>query len=400
MSDLFSRPRSPILCALLGMTALCLPGTVFAQQQKGAARVQPVIVQVAKTDHFVDRVEALGTLRANETITVTATVTETVTAVNFDDGQRVEKGDILVEMTRGEEAAALDAEQATVEEAKRQLERLRPLVKSGAASKSVLDERQREYETARARLAGVQSRISDRIIIAPFSGVVGLRQVSPGAVLQPGMKITTLDDDSVMKLDFSVPEIFLPVLQPGLEVVATSAPFGDREFRGQIYSVDSQIDPVTRSIMARALVPNDDRLLKPGLLMSVTLLKNPRQALVLPEEAIIPEARRNYVFVATSAGDPATVSKREVRIGARRPGDIEILDGIAAGDLVVTRGAMNMSDGAAVRIVARQEGDENLSELLEQAREAGGREPAAGGKTPEKGAGKGPEDTGTERKGR
>lgn len=354
-------------CAALGLTILACPASSFAAQKGGGmGGPRPVVVEAVKKDHFEDRVEALGSLRANETVTLTATVTETVTAVNFEDGQRVQKGDVLVEMTRGEEAADLDAQQATAEEAKRQMERLEPLVKSGAASTSTLDEKQREYETAKAGLAAVQSRISDRLIVAPFSGVVGLRQISPGAVLQPGMKITTLDDDTVMKLDFSVPMVFLSALQPGLEIIAQTAAFGDQQFKGQIFSVDSQIDPATRSIMARAIIPNPDRILKPGLLMTVTLLKNPREALVVPEEAITSEAQKNFVFTVTDEDGKATAHKREVTLGARRPGDVEILSGIAEGDLVVTRGAMNMTDGMAVNVTARQQGHETLPELLRQ----------------------------------
>jgi membrane fusion protein (multidrug efflux system) len=340
-----------------------IPGA-FAQQSGRAKGPQPVIVTKVAVEPFSDSVEALGTLRANESVTLTATVTEPVTAVNFEDGQRVEKGEVLVEMMSAQEKAELDAERATAAEARRQMERLAPLVKSGAASQSLLDQRRREYETARAGLEAVQSRISDRIITAPFSGVVGLRNISVGAVLQPGTKITTLDDDSVMKLDFAVPSIFLSALQPGLEIVATSQAFKGREFRGQIASIDSQIDPVTRSVIVRAILPNDEKVLRPGLLMSVEIMKNPRQAIVIPEEAVVPEARRNFVYVVETAGDSVTASKREVTLGARRPGEVEVIEGLAAGNSVVTHGTMNLSDGAAVRIEAVDDGRQPLQELL------------------------------------
>jgi membrane fusion protein (multidrug efflux system) len=360
-----------LACALFPALALAQGGG--KEGGKSAARIQPVIAAPVKRAEFVDKIEALGTLRANETVTLTATVTEPVTAVNFEDGARVEKGDALVEMTSAEEAAELDAEQATVDEARRQVERLKPLVEKGAAAPSLLDERQRELDTAKARLAGVQSRISDRLIIAPFTGVVGLRNISVGTVVQPGMKITTLDDDSVMKLDFSVPAIYLPALKPGLEIVARTAAFGDREFRGKISSVDSQVDPQTRSIMARALIPNDERMLKPGLLMSVNLLKDPRTALVIPEEAIVPLGRRNYVFVVQD-GDPATVRRQEIIIGARREGEVEVVDGLQEGLKIVTHGTMNVADGGAVSVESVDTGDESLREMLSPAQT----EPASG----------------------
>lgn len=337
---------------------------------KGPARTQPVIVASVKTDSFADHIEALGTLRANETVTLTATVTETVTAINFEDGQRVEKSAVLVEMTSAEEAAELDAEQATLEESRRQVERLEPLVKSGAAAQSLLDERRRVYETAKARLIAVQSRISDRLVIAPFSGIVGLRNISVGTVLQPGMKITTLDDDSVMKLDFAVPSIYLPALRSGLEIVARSAAFGDRIFEGSIASIDSQVDMQTRSIMARAVIPNDEGLLKPGLLMSVNLMKDPRNALVIPEEAIVPLGRKTYVFVIVDKDGATTVARREIVIGSRRPGEVEVREGLEEGERVVTHGTMNIADGAVVTVKAEETGDETLQDMLAPAEAA------------------------------
>jgi membrane fusion protein (multidrug efflux system) len=167
-----------------------------------------------------------------------------------------------------------------------------------------------------------------------------------------------------MKLDFAVPSIFLSALQPGLEIVATSQAFKGREFRGQIASIDSQIDPVTRSVIVRAILPNDEKVLRPGLLMSVEIMKNPRQAIVIPEEAVVPEARRNFVYVVETAGDSVTASKREVTLGARRPGEVEVIEGLAAGNSVVTHGTMNLSDGAAVRIEAVDDGRQPLQELL------------------------------------
>jgi len=361
------------LATFFCLTLLIAP-VAFAQPGGGPKAPQPVIVTKTVKEPFADSVEALGTLRANESVTLTATVTETVTAVNFEDGQRVEKGDILVEMMSTQEKAELDAERATAEEAKRQVERVAPLVKSGAASQSVLDQRQRELETAKARLEAVQSRISDRIITAPFSGRVGLRNISVGAVLQPGTQITTLDDDSMMKLDFPVPSLFLPVLEPGLEIVAMSRAFEGKEFKGKISSIDSQIDPVTRSVIVRAVIPNEDTLLRPGLLMSVEIMKDPRQAIVIPEEAVVPEARKNFVYVIESAEGKETAQKREVTLGARRPGEVEILEGLAEGESVITHGTLNVIDGSAVKVTAVESGDETLQELLGK-----NTAPAAGG---------------------
>jgi membrane fusion protein (multidrug efflux system) len=353
--------KNHILLGLAVLTVFTQP--VLAQGKlRGAPKATPVIVSTVYNDKFVDTVEAIGTLRANETITLAATVTDTVTAVNFTDGQRVSKGDILVEMTSGEEKALLDQQKALVNEAQKQLNRTRDLARSGAAASSVLDERQREYTAAKAGLAALQSRLENYIIVAPFDGIVGLRNVSPGALLQPGMKITTLDDDSVMKLDFSVPSVFLQTLKPGVEIIASATGFKE-EFKGDVSAIDSQIDEATRSVIVRAVIPNPDGKLKPGLLMTVKLLKNPRDVAVIPETAIVPEGRKHFVLVV---GDDNIVEKREIIIGARRPGDVEVVDKLKVGEKVVVQGTMMAQDGKAVQISAEQKKGESLQDLLKR----------------------------------
>ena len=326
----------------------------------------PVIVKEVFIDRFVDRVEALGTLRANESLELTATVSETVTGVHFEDGQRVEAGAILVEMTNEEEHALIEEERSTLAEAKKQYDRLRILVRQGAASKSLLDQRRREYETARARLRATESKLKDRLILAPFSGVVGLRNISVGALIEPGDLITTLDDDSVMKLDFTVPSVHLATLKTGLPIEARSPAYAGRRFEGTVSSISSRIDPVTRAIMARAVLSNPERLLKPGLLMSVELLKNPRDVLVIPEEALIPSGRENHVLVVDRSTESAVARRRKVTTGSRRPGEVEILDGLVAGEFVVIHGTLGIRTGQPVTIIAVDRGDETLEHLLAQ----------------------------------
>ncbi len=326
----------------------------------------PVIVATVERKPFVDEVEALGTLRAKESVDLTSTITELVTSVNFEDGQRVKEGDLLVEMAASEELAELTEEQSTLKEAKRQLDRIRPLAKKGVASESVLDQRRREYQAASARADAVKSRINRRRLLAPFDGVVGIRTISVGALVQPGTTITTVDDDSMMKLDFSVPSIYLPSLKPDVVIEATTRAFPGRVFEGRVSSVDSRIDPVTRSILVRAIIDNPDRALKPGLLMRVVLQKNPRNALLVPEEALIANGEKNAVLVVTKADDMTTVERRTVAIGQRRKGEVEILAGIQEGDKVVTHGTLRARPGMPVTIKAEQKADEPLRDMLKQ----------------------------------
>lgn len=357
------RYLAPALMALMFM-----PGAAFAQGKPAAGKgpqVVPVVVSSAYTDNFVDKVEAIGTLRANESITLASTVTETLTAVNFTDNQRVKKGDILVEITSSEEKALLDQQLALVTEAGKQLERAKELSKGGAVSSLTLDERQRDYSSAKAGLAALQSRLQDHIIVAPFDGVVGLRNLSVGALVQPGTKITTLDDDSVMKLDFSVPAVFLPALKPGVEITARASGFNE-DFKGEVSAIDSQIDEVTRSVIVRAMIPNPDFILKPGLLMTVDLLKNPRVAVAVPETAIVPEGNKQFVFVVDPSSKPPTAEKREVSVGTRREGDLEVKDKLKAGEKVIVQGTMMVRDGSAVNILTEQARGESLHDLLKR----------------------------------
>lgn len=346
---------------IVACIALAAMSPALAQGRGGPAQV---FVQEATTSRFVDRIEAIGTLRANETVEITATVTDTVTGVYFDDGARVGVGDILLTMADGEERALLEEENAAAEEARRQLNRARTLVGQGSISRSVLDERNRAYETAVARRRALQSRLKDRVISAPFDGVVGLRRISVGALVTPGDVITRIHNDGVMKLDFSVPSTFLSSLKPGIAIRAKARALEGREFEGEISSLDNEIDPVTRSIIVRAMLENEDRVLRPGLLMSVELLRNPRDAVSIPEEAIVPIARETYAFVAVEKDGVMIAERRRITIGARRPGEVEVIEGLSAGEAIVTRGAGQLQPNQAIIVRANGTQGDTLENLL------------------------------------
>lgn len=324
----------------------------------------PVIVKTLAEEPFAPTIEALGTLRANEAVTLSATVTETIRAIHFQDGQRVQAGDVLVEMTSGEQHALLAEAQSQLDEARRQFERVESLVATNLANESLLDQRRQAYQSAQARLQATQSRLSDRLIVAPFDGVVGLRNISVGTLVRPGDTITTLDDDRMMKLDFSVPAVFLETVRPGAKVTAQSPELRDVEITSEVASVSSRIDPLTRSITARALLPNDDFKLRPGMLMTVRLQSSPTPSLMLPEEALVQEGFRSFVYRVNRNGDELTVTKQEVTTGGRRVGEVVIREGLEVGDTVVTHGVIRLNDGSRVRITAEQKGGETLSQLL------------------------------------
>jgi membrane fusion protein (multidrug efflux system) len=355
-------PMLPCILRLLPVCALLLLAGASARAE--AADLPGVIVAEVRVAPFADRVEALGTLRAVESVTLTASVTETVSVIRFDDGDRVEKDQVLVEMTSAEEHAQLEEARALKDEAYRQFQRVQSLEAQGTAAKSLLDERRRQWETARARLAAIESRLADRLIKAPFAGVVGLRDLSVGALVEPGDPITTLDDDTVMNLDFEVPSTYLQTLRPDLAISAATHAYPGRRFDGKVKAIGSRIDPATRSIRVRAVLANPGRILKPGLLMQVELLKNPRDALVIPEEALVPLGENQSVLlVDTGAGN--TVVRRDIRIGARRPGEVEVLEGLAAGERVISHGTLKVRPGQQVSIVAIDDGSTPYDQLLQ-----------------------------------
>lgn len=355
--------RRPLLTTALVLQLLAallsFPAPVIAQASPATA----VFVTEVQSTTIEDRIEALGTLRANESVELTTSVTETVTELHFDDGDRVKAGQILVDMSSGEERAQLEEARATVAEAQRQYQRIKSLQATQTAAESLLDQRHRELETGRARLVAIESRLADRQVRAPFSGVIGLRNVSVGALVEPGDIIATLDDDSVMKLDFSVPAIYLNVLMPDVAVIATSRTWEGRRFEGTVKSIDSRVDPVTRTIIVRALLSNPGRLLRPGMLMQVELLNRQREALMIPEESLLSLGDRQFVLVVDKAADNS-VERREVQIGTRRPGEVEIVSGLTSGEQVITDGTLKVRAGSNVTIRAFDNGKTPISELL------------------------------------
>jgi len=329
---------------------------------------KPVQVIISKVEQkfYSDTIEALGTLRANESVVLKATVTERINTIHFEGGQRVKKGDVLVEMDIFEELALMQEQKAILKDAQLQVRRLAPLAVKGAASKSDLDANRLNVSTTQARIEAIQANINERRILAPFDGVVGLRNISVGTLARFDTDITTIDDDSVMKLDFSVPSLYLSSLKPGMPLKVKSAVFPDRNFTATLSAIDNQIDPITRNIIVRARIDNSEYTLKPGLLMQVFLEANPRKRLLIPEAALIPNGYKTFVLVVQEKEGKKSVEKRRVNIGERHTGVVEVLSGLNADELVVTQGTMKAKPGKAIEIRAVQKGDESLPELLEQ----------------------------------
>ncbi len=357
-----SEKRSLATPISIAVAVICAAWAIYATQHKPVANVggppaggerrgapaSVTLVQV-RAERVSQKLEALGNARANESVDISTKTSNIVTAVTFRDGERVRRGQVLVQLDNAQARADVAAAQAAVTESESLYNRSAELMHTQALSKSSFDQLEATLKANRARLSAAAARLEDTVIRAPFSGRVGLRRVSVGTLVSPGDVITTLDDTSVIKLDFSVPENFVASLREGLTIRATAPAFPGRSFTGSVSSIDSRVDIATRSVTVRALLANEDGALKAGMFLNVSLANDEREALVIPEEALTPEAERQFVFVVADG----KAVRREVRIGGRRPGTVEIIAGLSAGERVVVEGTQKIRDGASVMATDR-----------------------------------------------
>ncbi len=352
--------RHPLVCvfalAMIGLSVAVISkvqekeqgGGIPAFARGGAGGATAVSVAQVSQQLMFDQVESVGTAVANESVNLTPKVSDTISRVGFQDGDLVRAGDILVELTNASETARLSEAQSTADEAVRQYERLRTLNGDNLISATDLDAARTRAETAQARLEGVIVAMDDRLIRAPFSGVLGFRNVSEGSLVSPNTIITTLDDISVIKLDFSIAEAYLAQIASGQTIRAESIVYRGRQFDGTVQVVGSRIDPVTRSVQVRAVIDNTGGELRPGMLMTVSVALNSVQAVVVPEQSLVPRSGKQFVFVVDEAN---VASQVEVEIGRRRPGIVEIIQGVSVGDMVVTEGLARLRPGQVVRML-------------------------------------------------
>ncbi|MBU6377983.1 MAG: efflux RND transporter periplasmic adaptor subunit [Gammaproteobacteria bacterium] len=307
-----------------------------------------VVSRVVELQPVARELRALGTARANEAVEITAKNSNLVAAVRFRDGERVERGAVLVELDSAQARADLAAAEAALTESKSQYQRATELLPTQALSRSQFDQITATRAANAARVDAARARLEDTVIRAPFGGRVGLRRVSVGSLISPGTVITTLDDTSIIKVDFAVPENNLTALRAGLPVTVSSSVYPGRSFAGRVASIDSRIDADSRSILVRAELPNADGALKPGMFLNVELRREQRLAVVVPEEALVPEQNRQFVYVVADG----KAEKREVRTGLRRPGSVEITNGLRAGERIVVEGTVKLRESGPVRDLA------------------------------------------------
>ncbi len=328
------------LCLSLGLAAC---GNRQEHKPRQSALVEAARIRSAT---FADNVEAVGTALANEQVVLSAPVTERITSLNFTDGGFVERGRIIATLAQGQEKAELAAAQAQALEARQQLDRIKALKARGFATSATFDQQVAAANSALANAELARASIGDRIIRAPFAGWVSLRTVSVGAIVSAGTPIATVSDISRIKLDFTIPETQLSLIRQGQPIRAVSAAWPDRPFTGTIATIDPVIDPATRAVKVRAILPNPARALKPGMLLTVTVIAREHQSLAVPELAVVGDGEQRSVFVVQDG----KAKRVDVRTGIRQNGLVEILGGLKAGQLVITDGVVKLTDGVPVRV--------------------------------------------------
>lgn len=339
----------------LRLAAIAAPLFVFvacsgtSEPRPAGARAQPgpppVVTAPVALSPFSTRIEGIGTAAAQDSIEIVVEATQRIASIHFDEGQKVPKGALLVAMDAAEARASLAAAEAMLEMSRLQLQRSQGLRAAEALSAAQLEQIEATYKERAAQADLARIRLRQMTLHAPFAGRTGLRKASVGALVAAGSPITTLDDTSSMRVDFDVPQGYVGRLEVGGPVRAYANGLGEQTFVGRISAIDPRLDSTSRSARVRAIVPNEHDELRPGMYVTVVMEIDTTSSLVVPEQALVAEGDRRFVYVVHAG----TASRRDVAIGRRRPGEIEILRGLQSGERVVIEGLPRLRDGAQVQ---------------------------------------------------
>lgn len=323
--------------------------TASAGADRAGGGAQVVVVEATRvaTVRLPQTITAVGSLRSDESVTLRPEVAGRITEILFQEGRPVNKGDLLVRLDASINQAEVRQARANLTLAKGKYDRSVDLAGRNFISGQAKDEARNNLEIAAAALALAQARLRKTELKAPFSGIIGLRVVSVGDYVREGADLVNLQAIDPLKVDFRVPETFLRQVQVGQVVEVNLDALPGKTYDGKVIALDPLVDAGGRSIVIRAQVRNQDTSMRPGMFARVTLItRDDEEALVLPEEALIPQGNEQYVF--------QVVDSRAVRVrvetGQRRDGSVEILSGVAKGDVVVTAGQLKLRAGTQVRV--------------------------------------------------
>jgi len=331
------------------------PASGGAPVAGGPAR--PVTVEVAKVQimKLTDDAQAVGSLRSRQGVMLRPEVSGRITQLNFRDGERVRKGQLLVQFDDQLQLAQIKQSQAELSIAQANHKRNQELLAQNFVSQRSLDESAANLEVSQAKLALAQATAARLKILAPFDGIAGIRNVNVGDYLKDGTDIVNLEDIDTVYVDYRLPERYQTLLKSGQRATVELDALPGRRFEARVQAVDPLIDANGRSIGVRASITNQQLLLRPGMFARVSTVFGSREkARVIPEEAIVPQGGRQFVIKLVPGPDnDGLVSQRvAVTVGIRRPGQVEILEGLKEGDTVVTAGQQRLQrDGSPVRVL-------------------------------------------------
>ncbi len=304
---------------------------------------------------LTDDVQAVGSLKSNQGVMLRPEVSGRILRLGFADGARVRRGQLLVQLDDTLQRAQLQQSEAQASIARTNLQRSRELLGQGFISQSAVDQNAASLEVAEAQMALARAQLSRMQVLAPFDGTAGLRQVDVGDYVKDGADIVNIENLSSLTVQFALPERNIDRLRAGQPVEVTLDALPGRKFKGRVQAVDSQIDANGRAVQVLAQVENPGALLKPGMFARPRVVFAVREgAVVVPEEALVPVGAKQMIFKVTEGADGKKVSQRlEARIGLRLPGKVEILEGLKAGDTVVTAGHARLlrGDGVPLRVI-------------------------------------------------
>jgi membrane fusion protein, multidrug efflux system len=339
--------------------SLAISACTNAGGQKGATpgkdakpqgpMAMPVEVVTVETGTVTRDITAVGSMRANESVIIRPEIAGRIQAIHFSEGESVTQGAELVTLDATEFRAQLAETTATGKLNELNFRRAQEMQAKNLLSRQSYDEAQAKLAESRAQQNVVEARLAKTKLFAPFAGVLGLRQVSPGDYIKEGQDIVNLEDIASLKLDFRVPETYLAEIKLDQEINIEVDAYTGRIFSGKVYAIDPRIDVQTRTVLLRAHIPNDDLLLRPGMFARVNLVLEQRTAaLLIPEEALVPKGEEHFVYRIVEG--KALQSK--VKTGQRRNGKVEVLEGLSSGDTVVTAGQTKLHDGVPVMVVS------------------------------------------------
>ena len=324
---------------------------VSAAPGDGPGALAAVAVEVARVAvvRIEDDAQSVGSLRSRQGVMLRPEVSGRIARLGFGDGQRVRRGQLLVQLDDTLQRAQLQQAQAQASIARTNLQRNRELLAQDFVSASAVDQSAAALEVAEAQVALARAQLERMRIVAPFDGVAGIAAVNLGDYVKDGADLVNIEDASSMSADFRLPERYLARLKPGQPVEVQVDALPGRSFQGRIDAVDSQVDADGRSLLVRARLPNPKGELKAGMFARArTVFAVREQALVVPEEALVPQGGKQYLIKVVDGAGGKVSQRIEARIGVRLPGRAEILEGLAPGDLVVTAGQARLMRGDAL----------------------------------------------------